>query len=64
MIIIYTFYGETIGEGDIILSKSIKVIKETMFSYQHSKEARSKKHEDYGLKSLLHHQDSISVFIM
>ena len=48
MIIIYTFYGETIGEGDIILSKSIKVIKETMFSYQHSKEARSKKHEDSG----------------
>ena len=43
MIIIYTFYGETIGEGDIILSKSIKVIKETMFSYQHSKEARSMK---------------------
>ena len=60
MIIFYTFNGETIGEGDIILSKSIKVIKETMFSYQHSKEARSKKHEDYGLKSILLYYSSTS----
>ena len=65
MIIIYTFYGETIGEGDIILSKSIKVIKETMFSYQHSKEARSMKITGSSLYYYIipqHHQDNISLY--